>query len=151
MNEVLLKKEIALQLEMLDYTVQEIVLLRSDLGGKEPNRREIAAAAAFLADFYAGIENILKRISLFHNVELPVGDNWHVELFARFCTPGYPGLPVLIEEDLKGPLAAYRRFRHVVHHGYVLQLQWSRMAEGVQSIDQVYQNFKAKLQTILQQ
>ena len=149
MKRDLLNKEIALQLAFLDATVREIVLLRSDLVDREPTHREIAAAAAFMADFYGGIENILKRISYHFNVELPRGDNWHVELFARFCTPGYPGLPVLIEEDLKEPLAAYRRFRHVAHHGYVLQLQWSRMAEGVQSIDQVYLKLKAKLQKTL--
>jgi hypothetical protein len=145
----LLKKEVDIQLQLLDVTVQEVSSLRIELTGRDPTIREIAAAGAFLADFYSGIENILKRISYHYGVNLPVGDNWHFDLFARFCAPGFPGLPMLIDDDLREPLAAYRRFRHVVHHGYVLQLQWNRMAEGVQCIDQVYQKFKANLQNIL--
>jgi hypothetical protein len=145
----MLKKEVDIQLQLLDVTVQELSLLHVEIAGRDPTIREIAAAGAFLADFYSGIENIFKRISYYNHVELPTGDNWHVELFTRFCSPGYPGLPVLIEDDLKGPLAAYRRFRHVVHHGYVLQLQWNRMAEGVQDIEQIYRKFKDNLQNYL--
>jgi len=33
--------------------------------------RDKTAAAAFLAQFYSGIENILKRISRFYHVNLP--------------------------------------------------------------------------------
>jgi hypothetical protein len=39
-----------------------------------PTVREQTAAAAFLAQFYNGIENILKRISIFYEVPLPTGD-----------------------------------------------------------------------------
>jgi hypothetical protein len=146
-----LKNEIEIQLQLLDLTVQEVALLRADLADRAPTTREIAAAGAFLADFYGGIENILKRISYHYGVDLPSGDNWHLDLFARFCKPSFPGLPALIDNDLREPLAAYRRFRHVLHHGYVLQLQWSRMVEGVQCIDQVYIKFKTMLQKTLLQ
>jgi hypothetical protein len=94
----MLKKEIDIQLQLLDATVREVNLLRAELAGRAPTLREIAAAGAFLADFYSGIENILKRISYHYSVELPSGDNWHLDLFARFCKPGFASLPVLIDE-----------------------------------------------------
>lgn len=141
----LLKNEIQIQLNLLDSTVQEIVVLRGDLADRAPTTRERAAAGAFLADFYSGIENILKRISHHYGVEPPSGDNWHLDLFIRFCNPGFSGLPVIIDDDLREPLAAYRRFRHVLHHGYVIQLQWNRMAEGINGIDLAYKKFKANL------
>lgn len=145
----LLKAEVQIQLDLLDSTVQEIAKLRSDLADRSPTVREKAAAGAFLADFYGGIENILKRISYHYGVELPVGDNWHLDLFVRFCNPGISGFPVVIDDELREPLAAYRRFRHVLHHAYVIQLQWDRMAEGIDGIDRIYSKFKANLMAAL--
>jgi hypothetical protein len=145
----LLKKEIDIQLQLLDVTVQEIILLRTDLASRVPTHREIAAAGAFLADFYAGIENILKRISYYYGVNLPTGDNWHLDLFVRFCKPGFAGLPALIDDELREPLAAYRRFRHVLHHAYAIQLQWNRMTEGINTIEKVYSKFKVNLLAIM--
>jgi hypothetical protein len=112
---------------------------------REPTVREKTAAAAFLAQFYSGIENILKRISRYHNVPLPTGETWHVDLFQRFCPPSYPDLPVLFDEDLASALAPYRRFRHVAFHGYGFQLDWSRMAEGVANVQDVFSQLKATL------
>lgn len=51
-----LREEISIELEMMGSTVQEAVLLLSDLAGREPTVREKTAAAAFLAQFYGGIE-----------------------------------------------------------------------------------------------
>jgi hypothetical protein len=142
----LLHEEIALQIGFLEATIRELVLLRRELADREPTVREIAAASAFLADFYGGVENILKRISFHRGVSMPTGDNWHTELFLRFCSPNHPELPCLIDKGLKESLAAYRRFRHVAHHGYVMQLEWSRMEEGVSGIETVFANFKTNLQ-----
>jgi uncharacterized protein YutE (UPF0331/DUF86 family) len=58
------------------------------------------------------------------------------------------GLPILIDDDLKKPLAAYRRFRHVVHHHYVMQLDWQRLVEGVREVETLYARFKAKLKAM---
>jgi hypothetical protein len=146
-SEERLRKEISIQIAFLDATVREVCRLRDDLTECKPALRDIAAAAGFLADFYGGIENILKRICVARGIVLPAGEKWHRRLFQQFCEPGTPNLPVLIDKDLQEPLAAYRRFRHIVHHSYVLQLRWSRMAEGVQDVDRVYARFKENLRT----
>lgn len=57
-----LREEISIELEMMGSVVSETVSLLNDLAGREPTVREKTAAAAFLALFYGGIENILKRI-----------------------------------------------------------------------------------------
>jgi hypothetical protein len=90
-------EEIAVELEALEATVNELVALQEDIGHGEPTVRERAAAAAFLAQFYNGIENILKRISHYHNVPLLRGETWHIELFQRFCSPPYSDLPLLFD------------------------------------------------------
>lgn len=126
-----LRAEIAAEFDALRQVADELEALRSDVAGREPTVREKTAAAAFLAQFYSGIENVLKRPSRFHGVGLPAGENWHLELFQRFCPPRHPPLPPLFDGPLSRQLGAFRRFRHVVHHGYGFQLDWSQMREGL--------------------
>ncbi len=79
-----LREEIAVELQAIEATVAELMALSRDLTDRSPTVREKTAAAAFLAQFYGGVENILKRICAYHSVPLPTGDTWHVELFQRF-------------------------------------------------------------------
>lgn len=150
MKPVELREEIAVELESMELTVNELLALQRDLKGKEPTNREKTAAAAFLAQFYNGLENILKRISSYNNVPLPAGETWHVELFQRFCSPTYPNLPLLFDEEFASALAPYRRFRHVVFHSYGFQLDWSRMAEGIEKVESVFDRIKSSLSQYLQ-
>jgi hypothetical protein len=144
-----LREEVSIELEALEATVYELGALHHDVAGREPTTREKTAAAAFLAQFYNGIENILKRISHFHGIPLPRGETWHVDLFQRFTAPPYGGLPVLFDEGLAEDLAPYRRFRHVVLHSYSFQLDWHRMAEGVAGVQDVFSRFRTRLAAYL--
>lgn len=45
------------------------------------------ATASFMAQYYNGIENILKRIAKFFDIPLPKTENWHYELFGYYCNP----------------------------------------------------------------
>ena len=145
-----LGEEIAIELELMEATVRELLALQRDLAGREPTVREKTAAAAFLAQFYSGVENVLKRISRFHAVPLPTSDTWHVDLFRRFCMPPYGPLPALFHEPLASALAPFRRFRHVVYHSYGFELDWDRMDEGMERVSPVFAQFKAVLSEYLQ-
>ena len=150
MSLVELREEIAVELEAMDMTVNELLALKQDVAGRDPTVRENTAAAAFLAQFYNGLENILKRISHFHNVSLPTGETWHVELFQRFSEPAYPDLPQLFDEGLAAALAPYRRFRHVAFHSYGFQLDWNRMSEGINNVQNMFNQIKDNLSAYLQ-
>jgi hypothetical protein len=145
-----LREEIAVELEALKATVNELLALQEDVARRQPTIREKTAAAAFLAQFYTGIENILKRISRYHGVPLPSGETWHVDLFQRFCSPSHPDLPELFDEALASALAPYRRFRHVAFHGYGFQLDWDRMSEGVATVQDVFTRLEACLSEYLE-
>lgn len=86
-------EEINIELELIESTLKELSDLHKDVAGREPTVREKTAAAAFIAQFYGGIENILKRISRFNSIPLPTGDTWHIDLFKRFCSPPFKSLP----------------------------------------------------------
>jgi hypothetical protein len=140
-----LLEEISIELELLGAVIGEISTLKQDLMEREPTVREKTAAAAFLAQFYGGVENILKRIHRYQGLQLPTGDTWHTDLFRRYCDPPYGDLPLLFDEKLAVEMAPYRKFRHVVYHGYGFQMDWDRMNEGIEHIADVFSRFKTTL------
>jgi hypothetical protein len=144
-----LREEIAVELDAMEMTVDELMALQRDIAKREPTTREKSAAAAFLAQFYNGLENIFKRLYRYHGIELPTGETWHVELFQSFCSPGHSDLPQLLDEDLAAALAPYRRFRHVAFHSYGFQLDWSRMADGVANVENIFKKIKSSLSKYL--
>ncbi len=144
-----LQEEISIELESIENTLKELALLRADVSGREPSNREKTAAAAFLAQFYGGIENILKRISRYYAIPLPNGDNWHIELFKRFCDPSFNPLPALFDAQMAEAMGPFRKFRHVVYHGYGFQRDWNRMEDGIEKVEDVYSGFKEKLSDYL--
>jgi hypothetical protein len=136
-----LREEISIELEMMGSVVSEAVSLLNDLADREPTVREKTAAAAFLAQFYGGIENILKRIHRYHGITLPVGDSWHIDIFKRFCSPPYAPFPVIFDNELAAALSPFRKFRHVVYHGYGFQIDWERIKEGLGRVEATYSSF----------
>jgi hypothetical protein len=96
-----LREEVGIELQLIEDTLRELSSLSNDIGRGEPKVREKTAAAAFMAQFYGGVENILKRISRFHSVPVPTGETWHVDLFRQFCLPGRKPLPVLFDDPLQ--------------------------------------------------
>jgi hypothetical protein len=144
-----LKEEISIELELMDKVVSELLSLKEDLSGRKPTVREKTAAAAFLAQWYNGVENIIKRIYRYCNIPIPAGDNWHIEIIKGVSEPPHKGLPLLIDKELYTDLASFRKFRHIVHHGYGFQLEWDRMLPGIEQISAVFLKFKESVEQLI--
>ena len=140
-----LRAEIDIDIEAIETALEKLAALYADVGDRRATVREKTAAASFLAQFYGGIENILKRISLFHNMPLPASKTWQMDLFKRFCIPSYRSLPELFDEFLASGLSPYRRFRHVFYHSYSFELEWERMKEGIERAPHLFALFKEKV------
>lgn len=140
-----LRDEVGYDLSQMRIAVDELESLRRDIGERTPALREVMAAGGFLASFYSGVENILKRVSKHHGVPLPSGDHWHVALFDRFREPPVEGLPVLFSEPLAADLDVYRRFRHVVRTSYGVELDWTKVAMGIDRLGSVFDGFRASV------
>ena len=149
MTPVELAREIDIEFEAIQMTVDELTLLRHDVAQREPSVRELAAAGLFLANFYNGIENVLKRICRFHQIQLPAGSDWHIALISAFCDPPQYGLPLLLDDRLADELAPYRQFRRVVHHGYGFRLRWQDMRAGVESTGEIFAKFRNRVEAYL--
>lgn len=142
MNKRDLRDEVGYDLAQMLIVVDELQALRRDVGEHEPTLREIMAAGAFLSSFYNGVENILKRISKYHGIPLPTGDQWHVKLLDRFREPLGSGLPALLSESLVPGLDMVRRFRHVARTSYGMELDWAKVATGIDEIGFVFERFR---------
>ena len=140
-----LREEIETELEQMEIVVQEIIKLNDDTSNTEATHREKTAASAYLAQFYNGVENTLKRLSRFYEIPLPTSSTWHIDLFRRFCAPPEKPLPLLFDEALITDMTGLRKFRHVVHHGYGFQLDWVRLVEGMKKIESVFERYKGVL------
>lgn len=56
----------------------------------------------------------------------------------------------IIEEiKIEIDFSSYRRFRHIVHHGYSFQLKWEIMKEGIEKVESVFQSFRKNIETFI--
>jgi len=88
-------EEIKIEIESLSSVVIELTMLLKESDIRELSIRDKTAAGSFLAQFYNGVENILKRICRLKKVELPIGELWHLKLFKLYCNPTQKSLPLL--------------------------------------------------------
>lgn len=139
MTENELQEDILLELESISIVVAELIALRDEWQDQEPTLRDKTAAATFFAQFYNGIENILKRICKYHSVEMPDSASWHMDLFELFCDPPHSPLPMLFDSTLEMEIAPFRKFRHLAHHVYGFHLDWNRLKQGIDKIEGVHQ------------
>lgn len=145
-----LREEIEIEVDAMTEIVTELVYLYNDVAEGTPTLREKTAAGAFLAQFYNGIENILKRICVFHSIPLPTGINWHTELFRSFCDPSQSSLPILFDKNIAERLAPFRKFRHVFFHSYGIHMDWERMRIGIEQVETIFLDFKRIVLSYLQ-
>jgi len=100
---------------------------------------ELAGVAALLHNFYNGLENILKQLFKAKNISLPSGSSWHKALL--LCTVEKQ----LLSESLMVEISSFMAFRHFFIHAYAMNLSPNRIAPLMQSVKEVFQNFKIEI------
>lgn len=118
MNPEDLKEEISTELKNLDTLIADIIDVYDKASADSPEKLHIASITLYVAQFYTGIENILKRIVKFRSSKLPDGPDSHIELFLIFSENNDPKFPILFDEKIRDEFTSIRRFRHFAVHGY---------------------------------
>ncbi|MBI5324267.1 MAG: hypothetical protein HZB41_03130 [Ignavibacteriae bacterium] len=75
MSPDILKEEIDIEIQELELIVGKLTEIYKKFKNNEPDIIIKTAAASFTAQFYSGIENILKRISKYNNIQIPKGED----------------------------------------------------------------------------
>ena len=104
-------------------------------GRQEKSVIELAAIGTFLHNIYNGIENILKRIIVSQNIEIPSSATWHKDLLILSSSIG------AISETLSDNLHDYLTFRHYFVHAYGFMLEESHLEDLVANIPDVWEQF----------
>lgn len=85
--------------------------------------------ASFMADFYTGVEKVLKLIVEEINGSVPKGEGWHKRLLHTMTLEINKIRPVVISNELYLDLLKFLGFRHVVRQAYGFQLDEKKIKE----------------------
>lgn len=139
------KQEILIELNNMELVVSEVEkIINLQIDFPQDNIYK-AALSTYLAQFYNGLENILKRVLKSYGLSLPKTENWHRDLFKLFTSEGSNNLPVLFTGELELTLHSFRKFRHVVFHGYSFMLDWETMHTGALKLRSTFEDIKSTL------
>lgn len=106
---------------------------------------ELAAIGTFIHNFYNGVENILKRVLLYKQIEVKDTPTWHKDLLKTSFENG------IICADLYHHMSNYLSFRHFFVHAYGFSLNWEDMKPLVEGIDEALKRFKQEIYNFLGQ
>jgi len=143
-----LRKQIAVEREMLRELLADFQPLVRKGDGWSPDYIELSALGAMLHSYYGGIENIFKRVAIELGEGLPRGEGWHKDLLASMTRRG-TDRPVLISQDLANVLEMYLDFRHVFRNIYAQKLDWQRMVRLVHGCEETLNRLETELDLFL--
>ncbi len=104
-------KDIQIEFELMDLVVNEIEQLVSEIGNNEPTNVQKTALGAFATQIYNGIENLFKRVYKHSQIQLPKGENWHIELINSFSENSIIKLPIKLSPKLINEINNYRKIK----------------------------------------
>jgi hypothetical protein len=143
-------EQCAIELRLIGETVTELEDILSEIHTSQiaTSLRNRAAAANFSQSFYNGVENILRRTSKYCDVPLPKSEQWHSELAERFTSEYHSAyhLPLLLPPAIVTQMKILRRFRHLIMHGYAMNLDWERMRLNVELIPITFPIFRTAVE-----
>lgn len=140
---------ITLQQELReDRRVLNLAAARCQAHLQDAHSGRLEAAAFELARCYNIIEQSALRVARVFENHFEKDGGWHEALLRRL-TLEIPGIrPAFLPVELRPALDELRRFRHLVHHAYDLELREDRIQElavtnqtVVQSLGQAWEDF----------
>lgn len=118
----LIEDELVALERVVKNTEEALALLSGD-----PSQFELHGLAAYLHQFYTGVESIFERIAVWSGEGLPRGEYWHVDLLNQMAEEPVGIRPAVIDEPLRARLNDYLEFRHFFRHAYGCTLLWNKM------------------------
>ncbi|MEW6455470.1 MAG: hypothetical protein AB1410_01980 [Acidobacteriota bacterium] len=135
MTKQLLKEYCEAEFENIDAVVSELFSFLST-GKSEYSIPDLAAIATFIHNFYNGIENILKRVVSFKQLEIKDSPSWHKDLLKAASDAG------IISNELYNTLSNYLSFRHFFVHAYSFTLRWEELKPLIDELEETLKRFK---------
>lgn len=126
------------EFENIDSVLSELALVVKPKKQKY-SVAELAAAATFIHNCYNGIENILKRILVYSDVDTRKTATWHKDLLKTSLDKN------IISEKIYSDLSNYLSFRHFFVHAYSFTLRWEELKPLANSLKDTIEKFKSEI------
>ncbi|NIS28413.1 hypothetical protein GWN42_33150 [candidate division KSB1 bacterium] len=104
---------------------------------------ELAAIATCLHNSYTGMENLLKRVLKYLNVQLPDSETSHKDLLTLAVEQK------IISQNLPKALDEYLAFRHFFVHGYGVLLQEAPLQPLAENLPEVWKRSESQFDTFV--
>jgi predicted nucleotidyltransferase len=118
---------------------------------KTPNQLEMNGLAAYLHQYYTGLEAIFRRIAIQIDGHLPTGDRCDLKLLNQMAEDLPKIRTALIEPQQDHLLKDYLSFRHFFRHAYGYQLRWSELSSKLVILPENFQKIKQRIDRLFQQ
>jgi len=141
-----LRKQVAVEFEQLDKLIVVHRPLLDKCQKAAPTDIELSALAAMMHSFYTGIENILKRVAVELDGDLPTGRSWHREILDSMSEPNNLRSAVLSAE-LRYRLEEYLKFRHFFRQAYSFQFEWKKLSSLALGCEATLHRLKDEMKT----
>lgn len=116
------------QLKKLASAAREL----AEYPSSERRSWDSAAAAKYVSDLCAGLENLCKRRSIYLGLPRPGGPDSHTQSLKEFLET--PDLGGRLDPEVAQRLKKYLRFRHRFIHGYGFQVVWELVDEPLRQL-----------------
>jgi len=146
-DELFLKRIRAEILSALEQILR-LMLENDDFDSKYTGRMDmymLRVKASFMADFYIGVENILKMIAEELNGGVPRGEGWHKRLLHSMALEVKGLRPPVISNELYHDLLKFLGFRHVVRQAYGFQLDEKKLGELEKIFKRTWKRFSMEM------
>jgi predicted nucleotidyltransferase len=136
----LIEDELVALNRVVESTEEALASLSDD-----PGQFELHGLAAYLHQFYTGVESIFERIAVWSGEGLPRGEYWHVDLLNQMAEEQVGERPAVIDEPLRARLKDYLEFRHFFRHAYGHMLLWNKMRWKVENMSDTLTKLRDQL------
>lgn len=139
-----IKSEILSELDNISLLMGDYAAFVKKYSGKiDPYL--MRAKASFMADFYMGVEKILKLIAEEMNGGAPRGEGWHKRLLHTMSLEIKGIRPAVISKELYPDLLKFLGFRHVVRQAYGFQLDVKKLNELERIFPKTWKSFSREI------
>ena len=131
------------ELKNIDTVINELHSIFSP-EKSEYSTVERAAIATFIANIYSGIENIIKQILMFDNINVKDSAAWHEELLKKALELA------ILPRDLYQIFTRYFVFRNALVHTYFFNIKWEELRALANAINDILSRFRSEVDEYIQ-
>ena len=131
------------ELKSIEKVISELFTIFSAEKSEYP-LGERAAIATFIANVYSGIENILKQILMFDNLNVKDSATWHEELLKKAAELA------ILPRDLYQIFTRYLVFRNSLVHTYIFNIKLEELKVLASAIKDIIEKFKSEVDEYIQ-